>query len=198
MLGVVTALARPPVESGRTHGAVGVDVLGATQFGPSVELDVTVHRMVTVGLTGRYAQAGVLAHYIPDLYSGEGKLRPSFSVGTNVRIYPRGGRYRSQAGGFVGPIVEYFFYDFEHGHRKGTSVPDRQTVHMLILGAEGGYRWDFRRPWFISLYGAVAVPVVLAYRKEAIGIGVETEDRKDADAVPPVAMRLSLAFGAFF
>jgi hypothetical protein len=176
-----------------------VDVLGVTQFGPSVELDVTVHRMVTVGLAGRYVQAGVLARYLPDVAEeGDGKLLPSFSVGTNVRVYPRGGRYRRQAGGSAGAILEYMFCDFESGRWKDKWVPQRQTVQLVIPGVEGGYRWDFRRPWYIGLYGAVAVPVAVAYRLERIGVGVKSEDRKDAEFVPPVAFRLGLAIGAFF
>ena len=51
--------------------------------------------------------------------------------------------------------------------------PRRQTVHLLMLGAEGGYRWDFQPPVFVSLYGTVAVPLVLDVR---VGQGRRSRD----------------------
>jgi hypothetical protein len=50
---------------------------------------------------------------------------------------------------------------------------------------------------FVSVYVAVGVPIVAAFRSVELDGSVVTEDPKDADQVPPVAGRLSLALGFF-
>jgi hypothetical protein len=198
----------------RAHGkakrdvgaSLGLDVLGVTQLGPSLDLEIRLPARTSLGLSYRVTPAGVLSHYIPDLYPGKGKLKFSQQIGLSVRVYPKGGKSHDHAGFFVGGIIEYFRYEFENGHGWEWCMDEHncwpepyeiQKVDFLILGVEAGQRWDFAHRFFISLHGVVGFPIVLAFTDALEGGIILSKDRKDADAVPPVGIRLSLSLCFF-
>jgi len=181
-----------------SRGTIGVDVLGVAQLGPSLDLELTVAPGMSVGLSGRLTGGGAFSHYIPDLYPGEGRLLGSYQVGTTFRYYPFGGRYHRLAGFFFGGLVEYFRYKFENGRNLTYSPAEIQTVDMIILGVEVGQRWDFRNRFFVTLHGAVGVPIVAKFSVVDDFGETVTTDPKDAASVPPVAFRLSLSLGVLF
>lgn len=180
-------------------GTLSVDVMGFSQFGPSLDLEIALPSGTSLGLSARWTMAGWLSHYLPDLYPGEGKLHFSYQVGARFRYYITSGKHHRPAGLFAGVILEFFRYKFEEG--EGTVFwpgHETQTIQMLVVGAEFGYRWDFKSGFFLSFYGAVGACVVLTFRVVDADGHVETTDRKDSEAVPPVAGRLSLGLGFFF
>lgn len=181
-----------------SRGTIGVDVLGFTQLGPSLDLELALAPAVSIGLSGRLTAGGALSHYIPDLYPGKGRLLGSYQVGSVFRYYPLGGRHYRLAGLFFGGLVEYFRYKFENGRDRYYFPAEVQTVDMIILGGELGQRWDFRNRFFVTLHGAVGVPIVAKFSVVDETGETLTTDPKDAVSVPPVVFRLSLSLGMLF
>jgi hypothetical protein len=194
-------LRRRPIRRTRllpSRGTIGVDVLGVAQLGPSIDLEFALAPAMSIGLSGRLTAGGVFSHYIPDLYPGEGRLRRSYQVGSVFRYYPFGGRHHRLAGFFFGGLVEYFRYKFENGRDRDYYQAEVQTVDMIILGVELGQRWDFRNRFFITLHGALGVPIVAKFSVVDEYGETLTTDPKDAVNVPPVGFRLSLSLGMLF